>query len=72
MEVFTNFTIEGRIVEKVNVVDGYTVYQEKEDNSGEATLFFTKNGKVKFKLKVYASASQNFAFVSDINFKEIK
>ena len=73
MEVLTSVTIEGRIVTNVGVVDGYTVYREEEDDSSGATLFFTKNGKVRFKLEVCAaSTSQNFAFISDIDFKEIK
>ncbi len=72
MEVLTCFTIEGHIVTNVGIVDGYTVYREEEDDSSGATLFFTKNGKVRFKLEVYASTSQNFAFISDIDFKEIK
>lgn len=71
MEVLTSFTIEGQVVKGIATVDGYTVYRLERDDS-EATLFFTKNSKVKFKLEVCAGTSQNFAFISDIDFKEIK
>ena len=71
MEVLTSSTIEGQIVTNVGTVDGYIVYNRNEGDDS-ATLFFTKNGKVKFKLEVYASTCQNFAFISDISLKEIK
>lgn len=71
MEVKTSFTIEGQVVINLGTVDGYTVYRNENDTSG-ATLFFTKNGKVKFRLEVSAGTSQNFAFISDIDFKEFK
>ena len=72
MEVLTSFIIEGRIVTNIGSVDGYSVYREEEGDSSGATLFFTKNGKVRFKLEAYASTCQNFAFISDIDLKEIK
>lgn len=68
MKVKYSETINGKNVEKIATIDGFTIYEPADNDMEYPVYYFTKDREVKFTMNIECSMGQGAGFVSDITF----
>lgn len=66
MLVKSEFVINNKICYKLGTVGGLEVYQYREKQDTEVTLYFTKNNEVLKAIKITAECGQNMGYVDEL------